>query len=81
MKKLSIIRRVDALGRIVIPANLRRMMQLEGGQDVELIVRNGELVLRRFEPGCIFCGGFEQLSCLDGKVICGDCRRKLLKHI
>lgn len=71
------IRRVDELGRIVIPAELRRMLAMESGKDVELIVKGETLVLRRFEPGCIFCGRLEQLVTYEGKNVCACCRRKL----
>lgn len=77
MKSLSIIRRIDGLGRIVIPVELRRMMDMESGQDVEMIIQGETLVLRRFAPGCIFCGGFDHLVTFKEKYICSDCRRKL----
>lgn len=77
MKNLSIIRRVDSLGRIVIPMEIRRMMDMESGQDVELIIKDETLLLRRFAPGCVFCGGFGQLMTYKEKNVCADCRRKL----
>lgn len=77
MKELSMIRRIDNLGRIVIPVELRRMLDMETGQDLELVIKDDTLVLRRFDPGCSFCGGFEKLTGLEGKFICAACRRKL----
>lgn len=77
MKKLSLIRRVDNLGRIVIPVEVRRMMDMESGQDLEMIVKDEILVLRRFAPGCVFCGEYEKLVAYEGKYVCAQCRQKL----
>lgn len=77
MGNLSIIRRVDSLGRIVIPVELRRMMDMESGQDVEMIIQDDTLVLRRFAPGCVFCGGLDHLVSYKEKYICAECRQKL----
>lgn len=81
MRHLSLIRRVDELGRIVIPVELRRMLGMESGQDVELIVKDEMLMLRRFQPGCVFCGRLEQLVIFEGKNICSSCRKRLTVDI
>ena len=80
MRTPFLIRRVDDLGRIVIPVELRKMMQLESGQTVTLSIEADTLVLRRFVPGCVFCGITEQLSVFEGKNICAVCLRRLGKN-
>lgn len=77
MRKLTMIRRVDALGRIVIPIELRKMLSMESGQDVEMSVQGETLILHRFLPGCIFCGQYEKLLIYEGKHICEQCRRRI----
>lgn len=77
VKKRSIIRRVDNLGRIVIPAELRKLLDMDCGQDVEMTMRDDFLILRRFVPGCIFCGQYGRLLLFEGEYVCMDCRRRL----
>lgn len=77
MRTLFLIRRVDDLGRIVIPVELRRMLELENGQDVSITVQADALVLRKFMPGCVFCGEWEQLAVFEGKHVCASCRNRL----
>lgn len=81
MKTISMIRKVDELGRIVIPVELRRMMEMDHGQTVELSVQGKTLVLRRFEPGCVFCGGLDRLVTMEGRNVCLCCRKKLVATI
>ena len=80
MKTLSFIRRVDNLGRIVIPVELRRILEVEDGQEVEMTLHADTLVLRKFEPGCLFCGALEELVVYEGKNICVSCRRRLIHY-
>lgn len=80
MRKGSIIRRVDSLGRIVIPIELRKMVGMECGQDVEMTVQGETLELRRFAPGCIFCGSYDHVLTYEGKYVCTDCCRKLAQR-
>ncbi len=81
MRTISMIRKVDELGRIVIPVELRHMMEMDCGQAVELSVQGQTLILRRFEPGCVFCGGLDRLVTMEGRNICLCCRKKLAATI
>ncbi len=56
MKATGIVRKVDELGRIVIPMELRRTLDIEKEDSVEIFVDDGSIVLRKYEPACIFCG-------------------------
>ncbi len=73
MKTLGMIRKVDALGRIVIPSEIRQAMELENGSELWLYLEEDRLVLKKFAPACIFCGGTEALVTYEGKNICGKC--------
>ncbi len=77
MKTPFVIRRVDELGRIVIPIELRRILELESGQEVELTVQSDTLVLRKFVPGCVFCGEMGQMVIFREKNVCAACLRRL----
>lgn len=75
----GILRKMDDLGRVVIPQELRRVMGIHPGDVVELQLENGSLRLRKFDPDCIFCGGRQDLFTYENKQICGECLRKLRK--
>ncbi len=73
MKTPGLIRKVDALGRIVIPSELRQAMELQQGDALELYLEEDRLVMKKFAPACIFCGGIARLVTYEGKNICGRC--------
>ena len=77
MKTTGIIRQLDTLGRIVLPIELRRTMNLEVRDPVEIFMEGESIVLRKYEAACLFCGGGHQLTTFRGKQICGDCLRQL----
>ena len=56
MKSTGIIRKVDDLGRIVLPIELRRMLDIAERDELEIYVENDHIVLSKYEPACIFCG-------------------------
>ena len=77
MKATGIVRRIDELGRVVLPIELRRTMNLEVRDPVEIFMEGESIVLRKYEAACLFCGGGHQLTTFRGKQICGDCLRQL----
>ena len=77
MKSTGIVRKIDTLGRIVLPIELRRHMHIATGDDVEIFVDGNKIVLEKYDPACIFCGGNENLVDLDDKSVCKACREKL----
>ena len=79
MRMPGMIRRVDSLGRIVIPFELRRAMDVQGGDELELQWDGQQLLVRKFCPNCIFCGSREDLAVFQEKYICGACLRNLRK--
>lgn len=76
MKTSGIVRRVDDLGRIVLPAEMRRLLELDRS-DVEIFLDGNRICLRKYSPNCIFCGAQEALTHLAGKSICAGCIEKL----
>lgn len=75
MRATGIIRRVDHLGRIVLPADSRRALDLEPGTPLEVFVGEGELVLRPYRPGCHVCDAMNNLREYRGRFLCDDCIR------
>jgi transcriptional pleiotropic regulator of transition state genes len=80
MKSTGIVRRVDELGRVVIPKELRRTHAIEEGDPLEIFTDDGgKIILRKYEPSCIFCGQAKNMKFHKGKNICSDCITELRK--
>ena len=77
MKSTGIIRKVDDLGRIVLPIELRRTLDIAERDELEIFMEHDRIVLQKFEPACIFCGSSRELIAFRGKNVCGDCARKM----
>ena len=75
MKKATgIVRKIDDLGRVVIPRELRRTMAIREGDALEIFVDSeGEIILKKYLPGCAFCNNVEHLWGHRGKWICQTC--------
>lgn len=77
MKSIGIARKVDQLGRIVLPAELRRMFGIREGDLVEISVDQDRIVLAKVEDRCVFCGSHDELREFESKRICEPCRKAL----
>ena len=77
MKSTGIIRKVDDLGRIVLPIELRRMLDIAERDELEIYIENDHIILQKFEPACIFCGGARGLVTYRDKNVCQECIRKM----
>lgn len=77
MKSTGIVRNVDELGRIVLPIELRRTMNISIKDPVEIYVEADRIVLKKYSPSCIFCGGEKNISEYKDKLICSLCRKAL----
>ena len=77
MKETGIVRGIDQLGRIVLPKELRRCMNINVGDEMEIFVENGRIVLEKYIPGCIFCGSEEKVSIFNDKYVCAACIEKM----
>ena len=79
MKATGIIRHIDELGRIVIPKEMRRKMDIQNNDPVEIFVEGDRILLAKYVPSCIFCAGTEDVSIFKEKRICKACRAELGK--
>lgn len=77
MKTVGIIRKVDELGRIVLPVELRRTLGIAERDELEIITENDRIILRKYEPCCIFCASEKELTAYGGRNICRGCIRKM----
>jgi transcriptional pleiotropic regulator of transition state genes len=73
MKATGIVRKVDGLGRIVLPMELRRLLDIKQEDPVEIFVEDKNIILRKYEPACIFCGSAVDVSSIHDKKICRKC--------
>lgn len=77
MKSTGIVRKVDELGRIVLPIELRRTLGIEEKDRIEIFVDGESIVLRKYQPACIFCDNAKDIINYKGKIICPDCIRAM----
>lgn len=77
MKSSGIVRKVDELGRIVLPIELRRTLGIEEKDRIEIFVDGESIILRKYQPGCIFCDNAKDIINYKGKNICPDCIRAM----
>ena len=77
MKSTGIIRRMDELGRVVIPIEIRNQFNIAEKDPVEIYVDGSSIVLKKFEPNCIFCGNTKNLATYHDKLICQNCAKKI----
>ncbi|AIQ22985.1 AbrB family transcriptional regulator [Paenibacillus sp. VTT E-133280] len=78
MKATGIVRKVDELGRIVIPIELRRTMGIDIKDPLEIFVDGEKIILRKYEPTCIFSGSAENLINFKGKMVSKDVLDELI---
>ena len=81
MKATGIVRRIDDLGRIVLPMELRRTLNIEDRDPVEIFTHEDTIVLRRYQPltNCTFCGETKDLITFHGRPICTSCAKTIVE--
>ncbi len=77
MKSTGIVRRIDELGRVVLPVELRRSMELEVRDSVEIYVEGDSIILKKHSQSCIFCGGDRDITMFREKCVCQRCMAEL----
>ncbi len=80
MKSTGIIRKVDDLGRIVLPIELRRTLDISERDELEIYMENDRIILQKFEPACVFCGSSRNLISYRRKNVCSECVRKMAEY-
>ena len=77
MKTTGIVRKIDDLGRMVIPIELRKTMNINKKDPMEIFVDDDKIILRKYEPACIFCDSADNTIEFEGRTICGSCKEKI----
>jgi len=73
MKSVGIVRTIDCIGRVVLPSGLLNTMNLGDNEPLEIFRDDNRIVLKKYLPGCIFCGIGEGLTDFKGKKVCASC--------
>ena len=73
MKATGVVRQVDGLGRIVLPKELRKMMDINEKDSLEIFTDGDSVVLRKYVPACVFCGDASDVVYFNGKRVCRKC--------
>ena len=79
MKSTGIIRRVDELGRVVIPIEIRNKFGIAEKDPIEIFVDGSSIVLKKHEENCIFCGNTKNLLEYKGRLVCDKCANQITK--
>ena len=79
MKSTGIVRKVDELGRIVLPIELRRTLEIAERDSLEIYVEGSTIILKKYEPACIFCGDTKDVVNYKGRNICRTCLDEMKK--
>lgn len=79
LKSTGIIRKPDKLGRVVIPIEIRNKFGIYENDFMEIFVEGSSIVLKKYEPNCIFCGATKKLVSCNNKLVCTKCAESLKK--
>lgn len=81
MKSTGIVRKVDELGRIVLPIELRRTLDIAERDPLEIYMEGDAIVLRKYQPACVFCDSTKGIVNFRGKNVCSDCIRTMKEKL
>ena len=77
MKSIGIVRNVDTLGRIVLPKELRGTLDIAIQDPLEIFIDDKEIILKKYNPGCLICGDMGELAYFKGQRVCTNCVTEL----
>ena len=77
MKSTGIVRKVDELGRIVLPIEMRRTLDIAEKDALEIYVEDDSIILRKYQTTCVFCDSAKNIVSFRGRSVCADCIAKL----
>ncbi|MFR2890898.1 AbrB/MazE/SpoVT family DNA-binding domain-containing protein [Clostridium butyricum] len=77
MKSTGVVRKVDELGRIVLPIELKRSLDIAEKDALEIYVDGEQVILKKYQPACVFCGEARDISNYKGKNICSKCMKDI----
>jgi transcriptional pleiotropic regulator of transition state genes len=77
LKPAGVVRKVDQLGRIVLPKSLRKRYQMNEGDPVEILVQGEHIILERYRPRCVFCTSMEEVGDFKERYVCAACLKDM----
>ena len=77
MKSTGIVRKVDELGRIVLPIEMRRTLDIAERDALEIYVEGPSVILKKYQPSCVFCESVTDVRVFHGKNVCPKCIQEL----
>ena len=80
LKSTGIVRKVDELGRVVIPIELRRTLGIDVKDSLEIYVDSEKIILKKYEPACLFCGNADNVVHHKGRIVCQECIKEIVSE-
>ena len=80
LKSTGIVRKVDELGRIVLPIELRRTLDIAEKDSLEIYMDGPSIILKKYQPACIFCDSAKDITVFKGKNVCANCMKELMEQ-
>lgn len=77
----GLVRKIDDLGRVVIPAEIRRIMDIDEKSPIEIYTEFDKIILRKYRPTCTFCGATSDVRSYQGKIVCQKCVKEVFESI
>ena len=77
MKSTGVVRKVDELGRIVLPSEIRQSMDIKVKDPLEIFTDGDRIILQKYTPSCIFCNNVDNVVMFEEKRICKECLAKM----
>ena len=77
MKSTGVVRKVDELGRIVLPISIRQTMDINEKDSLEIFTDENRIILQKYQPSCIFCNNADNVVFFSGKRVCESCLKKI----
>ena len=79
MKSTGVVRKVDELGRIVLPIEIRKTLDIQQKDAIEIFIDEDKIILQKYQSSCIFCDNADDLMYFNDQRICRECLEKLKK--
>ena len=79
MNSTGIVRKIDLLGRIVVPRETRQKLYIESGDPIEFFYDDDRIYLKKYTRGCLFCNSMENIRNYKGQYICESCIKELIE--
>ena len=77
MKSTGVVRKIDELGRIVLPMSLRTTFDIKEKDALEIFTEGNKIILQKYQPSCIFCNNADEVILFEGKRLCKNCIEKI----